>query len=1232
MKLSEFRTYFSDKKGLSVILEVGGKKGGAVCWRCEEPHSSTATSITKRIITQKLTIIGSVMANNFGKTWWGEAWLCSLAHIDYANRIPRGARYARNGSVLSISIAEGYIKAKVQGSRRIPYNVTIKVEQFSQKEIDLLIDGILNRPIIVSELLNGKLSPAVLDIAEKQRLRVFPSTWRDLGMDCSCPDWAVPCKHIAAVIYKMGQEIDNNPFLVFELHGVNILYELKKRGVNIHAEEAVKIPEWIHIVQPVQQNKRDTRETPQVLRSFDFRKIVHFGDALQMLLPTAPAFYPDGDFNKYYAGNIKRLGKRADYILSGKQSMAEALDLKSGEHVIQRNPDIKIEIDNNLAVHTFFANKREVLSLTDLMQHLAAISIGDLTDYSNAIYAFRMTLQLSLILASSGNVIPMIGQDKKGAVMVVWTPATSDKQTVNILGELDKYFDSESISAGKTSRTKAAPEHPAWLLTTCFLTEMMKLSSKNITWPDKVYDIFFLATPHTFDGVGETNIPGAIKSWTDHLKTPQLRYLPVIMVKDESEEGCEFQLEMSVIDSETENNEMISVRDVFVDAAYNKTRLDILRDISQLSTLVNGLETHLAQEAEKPIILDNATFTRFLIQAVPAMRLLGIKLMLPKSLQQLLRPRPSVKLSAKSNDGSSFLRLDQLLQFSWQVAIGDELITPEEFNALVGRAEGLIKFKQQYIYVTADDLKRIEKTFNARNEMTTARMLQAALSEEYNSAKISVSPEVKALIKEWTTMKEQDIPKEINATLRPYQKRGYEWMFQNMRLGFGSILADDMGLGKTLQVITLMQRIKNDGVLEKKHIIVVAPTGLLANWQAELNRFAPKLSVFLYHGPNRNLEEFKHDILLTSYGLVRSDIDHLKKTKWAIVVIDEAQNIKNNTAAQSKAVKAIRADVHIAMSGTPVENRLSEYWSIMDFANKGYLGTIKTFNDEYAIPIQQKGDSDCAARFRRITAPMMMRRLKTDKTIINDLPDKIEQDEYAMLTPQQAALYHQVLEESMKTIEGFDEEDQKTLFKRQGLVLQMMLALKQICNHPAQYLKNGDFQPALSGKTEMLLALVNAINESGEKTIIFTQFKEMGDMLQQFFTEATGRKPMFLHGGTDIKQRKEMIDRFQNNRSDRIFLLSLKAAGTGLNLTAATHVIHYDLWWNPAVEAQATDRAYRIGQKKNVMVHRFITRDTFEERINDMINNKRALADMTISTGESWIGKLSNKELRELFE
>lgn len=448
----------------------------------------------------------------------------------------------------------------------------------------------------------------------------------------------------------------------------------------------------------------------------------------------------------------------------------------------------------------------------------------------------------------------------------------------------------------------------------------------------------------------------------------------------------------------------------------------------------------------------------------------------------------------------------------------------------------------------------------------------------------------------------------------------------------GSILADDMELCKTLQVTTFLQKLKDEKLFNKKYALVVAPTGLLANWQAELQRFAPSLSVFLYHGAKRDLKDFFHDIFFTSYGLVRSDADQLNKLKWQVVVKDEAQNIKNNDTAQSKAVRAIKADVHIAMSGTPVENRLSEYWSIMDFANKGYLGTIKSFKEEYANPIQDFGDVTCADRFRRITSPMMMRRLKTDKTIISDLPDKIEQDEFAMLTPQQAALYKKVLDESMKVIEDFDETDSKQLFERQGIILQMMLALKQVCNHPTQYLKDGKFVPSLSGKTEMLLDLVDSIVESGEKVLIFTQFKEMGDMLQKFIEERTGVQPMFLHGGCSIKQRKEMVDRFQQNkRSDRVFILSLKAAGTGLNLTAATHVVHYDLWWNPAVEAQATDRAYRIGQKKNVMVHRFITKNTFEERINDMINNKRALAEMTVSTGENWIGKLSNKELKEIF-
>ena len=320
------------------------------------------------------------------------------------------------------------------------------------------------------------------------------------------------------------------------------------------------------------------------------------------------------------------------------------------------------------------------------------------------------------------------------------------------------------------------------------------------------------------------------------------------------------------------------------------------------------------------------------------------------------------------------------------------------------------------------------------------------------------------------------------------------------------------------------------------------------------------------------------------------------------------------------------------MSGTPVENRLSEFWSIMDFANRGYLGSAAGFKTEFANPIQRVGDQKVAESFRRITAPFLLRRLKSDKSIISDLPDKIEQNELALLTERQAALYQEALGQAMQAIEGIEDTDQKSLFVRQGLVLQMILALKQICNHPALFLKNGDYNPELSGKTEMLLSLLESIVESKQKVLVFTQFREMGDMLQQMIEQRFEIRPLFLHGGCTIKERQALVDRFQQNkRGDQIFLLSLKAAGTGLNLTAANHVIHYDLWWNPAVEAQATDRAYRIGQHQNVVVHRFITQNTFEERIDKMIQDKRHLVDMTVASGENWIGKLSNSELRELF-
>jgi SNF2 family DNA or RNA helicase len=325
-------------------------------------------------------------------------------------------------------------------------------------------------------------------------------------------------------------------------------------------------------------------------------------------------------------------------------------------------------------------------------------------------------------------------------------------------------------------------------------------------------------------------------------------------------------------------------------------------------------------------------------------------------------------------------------------------------------------------------------------------------------------------------------------------------------------------------------------------------------------------------------------------------------------------------------VKTIPAATFIAMSGTPVENRLSEYWSIMDFANRGYLGNLTQFVREYARPIQTERNQHIADRFKRVTAPFLMRRLKTDKTIISDLPDKIVQDQYCTLSSAQTALYESVVQEGLRTISG--ESD---TFKRQGLVLQMILALKQICNHPAHYLKQGKADASLSGKVERFLELVDDIYASHEKVLVFSQFREMAELLGLWLKERYSHAPLFLHGGLTRTKRDAMVESFQNDRTERVFLLSLKAGGTGLNLTAASNVIHFDLWWNPAVEAQATDRAYRIGQHKNVQVHRMITRATFEERINDMIQAKKELAEMAVGTGETWIGNLSGEELKDLF-
>ncbi len=1169
------------------------------------------------------------MAGLFGKTWWGSEWLKSLTHIDYANRIPRGSAYAKKGAVRNIDISGNVITARVNGSRPTPYKVTIRVPLFKKEQTELLMKKLLEQPALISKLLNRELDPEVFQVAKRIGLNLFPQRWSDLDMNCSCPDWAVPCKHLAAVIYMMSREIDNDPFLMFSMHGVDLLDELKKRNVEIEKELVMDVPKFASLL-----IRRMPKEMGNYLFEFhrvDSSRLRDIAEPLANLLTPSPAFCSHGDFQLTYKKEVVRMARNARRILAGKATLEMGL---SGD--IKRSDEVRFEIDGDMIVRQSYIfdektkdHNRLLPSGDDFIAAIYRLPSDYLADYSPSVAAMHQALFCALHLIANGAIVPQIVKlSGISAYAIRWLPAMIDDEVAQMMCSLERIMPQTLMEARLPRRKLAVALKNQTEHIVSYLLERLILRLSASAGGDTYRELFFKNQPKGFDGIGEKATPGAIRSWLDRFFLSQRQYTPSLLVSENEFE--EFALDVAI----DRNGEAVLLRDILRDEKMASQRFTILKELSLLSSLVRGLEMYINRDGITPIVFTVAEFTSFLFDAIPAIRLLGVKVLLPKSLQEIIRPKVSMKLSKKQTDGKSYLRLDEMLQFDWQVALGSEVVSSSEFSKLISRARGLIKFRQQYIYVNELDIERLRKAFENEHPMTATQMLQAALTESYDRAPIILSDEVRQLIRQLTEQADIPVPSSIQATLRPYQERGYSWMYRNFRIGFGSIIADDMGLGKTLQVITLLQKMKDEGALTSKQpALIVVPTGLITNWQAELRRFAPSLTVFTYHGQGRNLKEFKDtDIFLTTYGVLRSDVTKLKKLPWLTVIIDEAQNIKNADTAQSKAVRSIPAKLHIAMSGTPVENRLSEFWSIMDFANQGYLGSAKGFKEEFANPIQRQGDQRVADRFRRITAPFLLRRLKSDKTIISDLPDKIEQNELALLTERQAALYHETLEQAMQAIEGIEATDQKSLFVRQGLVLQMILALKQICNHPALFLKNGDFNPERSGKTEMLLSLLESIMESGQKVLVFTQFKEMGDMLQQMIEQRLGERPLFLHGGCSIKERQAMVDRFQTNtRGDQIFLLSLKAAGTGLNLTAASHVIHYDLWWNPAVEAQATDRAYRIGQHQNVVVHRFITQNTFEERIDQMIQDKRHLADMTVASGESWIGKLSNSELREIF-
>ncbi|MCU1650566.1 MAG: putative ATP-dependent helicase [Pseudonocardia sp.] len=678
----------------------------------------------------------------------------------------------------------------------------------------------------------------------------------------------------------------------------------------------------------------------------------------------------------------------------------------------------------------------------------------------------------------------------------------------------------------------------------------------------------------------------------------------------------------------------------------------LLAELAKASVLYPELAEALRGARPAALELDLAGAYRFLSEVAARLDQAGFGVLLPTWWGSAGRSARSLGLTVSASatrvEGvitAGGLGREQLAHFDWRLAVGDVELTEDEITELVATKAPLVRLRGQWVTVDPDRLRRgLEFLSGAPTGAGTARDLLAVMTGLAGGQDDRAAPLPVTAVRAdgWIgdllsgaaerTVHPVAPPAGFLATLRPYQQRGLSWLAFLSSLGLGACLADDMGLGKTVQLLALEARERaapDDGL--RRPTLLLCPMSLVGNWQREAARFAPALRVYAHHGAARlrgtDLADriAGVDLVVTTYGTATRDIDELAGYEWRRVVLDEAQVIKNSLSTAAKAVRRLRAEHRIALTGTPMENRLAELWSVMDFLNPGVLGTSERFRHRYAIPVERYGDTDAAGRLRKVTRPYLLRRLKTDRDIVDDLPEKIEIIQDYRLTSEQASLYRTVVDDMLEKIAGADG------IKRRGTVLAAMAKLKQVCNHPAQLLHDGSPIGRRSGKVIRLEEVLAELLAEGDRALCFTQFTEFAEMLVPHLSARFDQEVLYLHGGTSRARRDQMVQRFQSGSGPSIFLLSLKAGGTGLNLTQANHVLHLDRWWNPAVENQATDRAFRIGQKRNVQVRKFVCAGTLEERIDQMIESKKELADLVISDGEGWLTELSTGDLRELF-
>ncbi|HEY0828975.1 MAG TPA: DEAD/DEAH box helicase [Bacilli bacterium] len=686
----------------------------------------------------------------------------------------------------------------------------------------------------------------------------------------------------------------------------------------------------------------------------------------------------------------------------------------------------------------------------------------------------------------------------------------------------------------------------------------------------------------------------------------------------------------------------------------------LLKDLYKASRIFAPLKRCLSSVFPIQCELTNEEAYEFLKSSAAALKNMGLGVFVPG---WWIRTKPVIGMKMNLTTKVNFdphhpsetglpskLGFDSLLSYDWRLAIGDNDLSKEEFEHLVNLKRPLLQVKGKWMELSVLQTDKIlhQLELNSRGSISVAEAVHLALNTRSSQDNEPVMDPTSSMpivevtadgefglflerLKDGDTTPVLNQPHRFKGTLRPYQIKGFSWLIGMRHMSLGACLADDMGLGKTIQWIAYLLHLKQTNALTGTALLI-CPTSVLGNWQRELERFAPSLNIYLHYGigrlngPELDRQVSRHDILLTSYATAQRDDMYLSTILWDVITLDEAQNIKNTSTKQTQSIRKFKANHYIALTGTPVENRLSELWSILDFLNPDYLNSKEDFTRRFAVPIERNQDPELTVKLQKIVKPFILRRVKSDRSIIEDLPEKQEIKVFCSLTKEQVTLYEACVQDVFKKVE------KARGMERRGIILAALTHLKQICNHPAHFLGDSRIMEGRSGKSVRLIEMLDEVLVQGERSLIFTQYAVMAELLTFHLEQRFTQKVFLMHGRVSKAKRDEMLLQFQEDpQAPKIFVLSLKTGGYGLNLTKANHVFHYDRWWNPAVENQATDRAYRIGQEKNVQVYKFICAGTLEERIDQMIESKQALAASVIGKGDEWLTELTTEELKDIF-